>query len=148
MYWPAGVNNKLPSVAKVSRRKKEVYVSLAYMLAFLTPSPPYGLGEFSIGLTAGSGIEGAGEQDLRMEGEEPNEERLLWDMAGGFIGNAREVGVPGIDADGAGEPGVMDVVSGNICGLRPRSGGAGLLDDIRLPGKSIFEILLCWLRVN
>lgn len=64
------------------------------------------------------------------------------------MGKAKDVGVPGIDAEGAGEPGVNDVVSGSMCGLRPKSGGAGLLDDIRLPGKSIFVILLCWLRVN
>lgn len=109
----------------------------------MTPKPPYGLGELSIGRTAGSGIDGAGEQDLRIDGEDPNEERLLCDIAGGFMGKARDVGVPGIDADGAGEPGVKDVVSDNMCGLTPRSGGAGLLDEIRLPGKSIFVILLC-----
>ena len=29
LYWPAGVNSKLPSGANVSLRKKEVYVSFA-----------------------------------------------------------------------------------------------------------------------
>ena len=36
-----------------------------------------GFGECSIGLTAGSGIDGAGEADLLIEGDEPNEERRL-----------------------------------------------------------------------
>jgi len=64
------------------------------------------LGEASIGITAGNGIDGAGEADRRidMAGEDaPKEDRLLWLMTlGGFIGNAREVGVPG--HDGAGDP--------------------------------------------
>ena len=47
--------------------------------------------------------------------------------------------MPGID--GAGEPGAKDA-SAAIC-VRTESGGAGLLDDILLPGRSIFVILLC-----
>jgi hypothetical protein len=51
------------------------------MLAFLTPSPTlYGLGEASIGITAGKGMEGAGETDRRIDiaGEAaPNEDLLL-----------------------------------------------------------------------
>ena len=42
-------------------------------------------------------MDGAGEADRRIEGDDPKEERRLWDSAGGFIGNARDVGVPGID---------------------------------------------------
>lgn len=42
-------------------------------------------------------MDGAGEADRRIEGDDPKEERRLWDNAGGFIGNARDVGVPGID---------------------------------------------------
>ncbi len=75
------------------------------MLAFLTPiEPAKGLGEFSIGRTAGSGIDGAGDADRLIDGEEPKEDRRLWEIAGGFIGRASDVGVPGIE--GAGEAGV------------------------------------------
>lgn len=47
-------------------------------------------------------------------------------------------GVPG--ADGAGEPIVMAESPPEGCDRRPKSGGAGLFDDIRRlePGKSIF----------
>ena len=52
-----------------------------------------------MGMTAGNGIEGAGDIDRREE----NDERRLWlTTLGGFIGKAMEVGVPG--AEGAGEP--------------------------------------------
>lgn len=81
-----------------------------------------------------------------MDGEEPKEERRLCVMAGGFIGSAKDVGVPGID--GAGDPGAKAMASDAVCVRRLGSGGAGLLDDIRLLGKSIFVILLCWLSVN
>ena len=80
------------------------------MLAFLTPNAPYGLGEFSMGLTAGSGSDGAGDADRRIDGEEPNEDRRLCEYAGGFMGRAREVGVPGIE--GAGDAGASDAASG------------------------------------
>ena len=81
------------------------------MLAFLTPKElgPNGLGELSIGLTAGNGIDGAGDADRRIEADEPKDERRLWEIAGGFIGSANEVGVPGID--GAGEVGATDNAS-------------------------------------
>jgi hypothetical protein len=61
---------------------------------------------------------------------------------GGFIGNARVFGVPG--ADGPGEP-IAPESDTEICDREPKSGGAGLLDDIlRLdPGKSIFA----WLAI-
>jgi hypothetical protein len=101
----------------------------------------YGFGDFSIGNTAGKGIDGAGDADRRIEGDEPNEERRLWVMAGGFIGSARDVGVPGIE--GAGEPGASEDVSPPTRCARTVSGGAGLLDEIRLPGRSIFVTLLC-----
>lgn len=93
------MKSKLPSGANVNLRKKEVQVSFPYMAAFLTPMLPikYGFGDFSIGNTAGRGIDGAGEADRRIEGDDPKEERRLWEIAGGFMGNASEVGVPGID---------------------------------------------------
>lgn len=49
------------------------------MFVFLTPKilAPNGLGEFSIGLTAGNGIDGAGDADLRMDGDEPKDDRRL-----------------------------------------------------------------------
>lgn len=106
----------------------------------------YGFGDFSIGRTAGKGIDGAGDADRRMAGDEPNEERRLWVIAGGFIGSASDVGVPGIE--GAGDPGANEDVSPLArCG-RTVSGGAGLLEDILRPGRSIFVTLLCWLSVN
>ena len=36
-----------------------------------------GFGEFSIGRTAGRGIDGAGEADLRIDAEEPKDDRRL-----------------------------------------------------------------------
>lgn len=55
-------------------------------------------------------MEGAGEADLLIEEDEPNEDFLLWEITlGGFIGRAKDVGVPG--ADGAGEPIVRVVFS-------------------------------------
>lgn len=91
-----------------------------------------------MGRTAGNGIEGAGEADLRILGEEPKDDRRLCEIAGGFMGR----GVPGTEGDGAGEYGASTVPSGRVCGRIPRSGGAGLLVDIRR-GRSIFVILLC-----
>ena len=61
------------------------------------------------------------------------------------MGRAREVGVPGMDW--AGEPGASEPVSGPAS-RRLESGGAGLLDDMRRAGRSIFVTLLCWLSVN
>jgi len=52
-----------------------------------------------MGMTAGSGMEGAGETDRL---EEKDERRLWLTTLGGFMGTANEVGVPG--ADGTGEP--------------------------------------------
>ena len=90
-------------------------------------------------------MDGAGEADLRIEAKDPKEERRLWVMAGGFIGRAREVGVPGMEADGAGEAGAtMHSADCRIFG----SGGAGLLAEIRLAGKSILVTLLCCRSVN
>ena len=91
------------------------------------------LGEF--GMTAGRGIEGAGDTDRwRIEGLEPNEDRRLCDVGGGFIGRASDWGVPG--TDGAGEPAVKVSLLTNEARW-PKSGGAGLFEDIRRAGKSI-----------
>lgn len=79
------------------------------MLALRTPGPPWTLGEDSIGLTAGRGRDGAGETDLLKDGDELNEDRRLWEIAGGFIGKGREVGVPG--AEGLGEAMASEDVS-------------------------------------
>lgn len=48
-------------------------------------------------------MDGLGETERRIEwaDTEPNEERRLCEVAGGFMGKARDWGVPG--ADGAGE---------------------------------------------
>lgn len=124
----------------VSRRKKEVNVSFAYRLAFFIPEPTVviecGLGEASMGMTAGSGIEGAGDGERREE----KEDRRLWlTTLGGFIGNEVDVGVPG--ADGTGEP--IDVAESRTESWArcPKSGGAGLLDEMRRGGRSA----LTWL---
>lgn len=55
-------------------------------------------------MTAGSGILGAGEAERRIEGDAfPTEDRRLCeDGGGGFIGRAKDAGVPG--AEGAGDP--------------------------------------------
>ena len=137
------------------RRKKEEKVSSpAYILSFrrpsvlsvsgLAPSPnpeACRLGELADGMTAGRGSDGAGDTDRLIEGDDPKEFRLLCDVgAGGFIGNARRCGVPGID--GTGDPATCDRASATKDAL-PKSGGAGELEDIRLPGKSIRATLLC-----
>ena len=60
------------------------------------------------------------------------------------MGSASDCGVPG--ADGRGEPAASEMASGTKAAreLAPdMSGGAGLFDCIRRPGKSIFVILLC-----
>ncbi len=95
-------------------------------------------GDASIGLTAGSGRDGAGDTDRR---DELNDDRRLGVSAGGFIGIGSDTGVPG--ADGVGEPTASDDASA-MCAVRgPKSGGAGLLDDMRRDGSSIFENLPC-----
>ena len=94
------------------------------------------MGDASIGITAGNGSEGAGEADRRIDGDEPNDDRRLWLMTlGGFIGRVNVVGVPG--ADGAGEP-IAIAESMDDCERRERSGGAGLWDEIRREGRSVF----------
>lgn len=99
------------------------------------------------GMTAGSGKEGLGETDLRMDCAEPNEDRLLCVVGGGFIGRARLCGVPG--AEGAGEPVPLSTADSDTICARPRkSGGAGLLEEIRRCGTSILLTLLCWANVN
>jgi hypothetical protein len=134
------VKRRLPSGVNVSRRKNDFNVSLAYILAFRTPRLAYGFGEASIGITAGSGRDGAGETDRRIDtaGEAaPKEDLLLWLIVlGGFIGNAEEVGVPG--HEGVGDPIAVPSCSVCSCGRKPVSGGAGLLEEIRRPGRSIF----------
>lgn len=49
------------------------------MFVFFTAKllAPNGLGEFSIGRTAGNGIDGAGDADLRMDADEPKDDRRL-----------------------------------------------------------------------
>ena len=99
-YWPEGVKSKLPSGEKVSRRKKEVNLSALTYSNVLKPKP-LKLGDV-LGMTAGRGREGAGDAERRMAGDEPNDDRRLRDVGGGFIGKARLRGVPG--AEGTGDP--------------------------------------------
>lgn len=102
------------------------------------------LGEF--GMTAGSGIDGgAGDAERRIEGDEPNDERRLCDVGGGFMGRASDCGVPG--ADGMGEGPTADSLARNDA-LPPKSGGAGLFEEMRRAGRSIFDTLLCWASEN
>lgn len=123
------------------------------MLVFRTPSPsaPDMLGEAE-GMTAGRGmVDGLGDTDRLTEAAtcELKDDLRLCDVGGGFMGIASDCGVPG--AEGSGDPTAADVAScTNEARLLvgPRSGGAGLLDDIRRPGKSILVTLLCWESVN
>ena len=102
------------------------------------------------GMTAGNGIvDGLGETDRLALWPtcDPKDDRLLCDVGGGFIGRAKDCGVAG--AEGLGEPTASDSAScTNDARLLPKSGGAGLLDEILLPGRSILVILLCWLSAN
>jgi hypothetical protein len=101
------------------------------------------LGEF--GMTAGRGIDGAGDAERRMEGEEPNDERRLCDVGGGcIVGRASDCGVPGIE--GTGEP--IPSVESTKDARPPKSGGAGLFEDTRRAGRSILVTLLCCAREN
>ena len=103
------------------------------------------------GMTAGKGIDGLGETE-RCRADcpicEPNEDLRLCDVSGGFIGKANDCGVPG--ADGRGEPKASERASCTNEALWPleKSGGAGLFDDIRRPGRSIFVTLLCGASEN
>lgn len=74
------------------------------MLEFLTPIPGRRLGDCaSNGLTAGNGIEEAGDAERRIDGEEPKEDRRLCDTGGGSMGKFDVNGVPG-------DEGIGDVV--------------------------------------
>jgi hypothetical protein len=78
-------------------------------------------------------MDGAGETERLEE----KDDRRLWLMTlGGFIGN--EVGVPG--AEGTGDP-TLAADSTDSWARKPKSGGAGLLDDILRGGRSA----LAWL---
>lgn len=121
------------------------------MLAFLIPSPINGLGE--AGIIAGRGREGAGEADrlIDIAGDAaPNEDLLLWLIVlGGFIGKASEVGVPGHEGIGDPEPAFRASADmADICDRNPISGGAGLLEDILRPGKSIFMLFPIFLGIS
>jgi hypothetical protein len=59
------------------------------------------LGEEISGRIAGRGREGAGDADLRNEGDEPKDERRLDIAGGGSMGRGVVSGVPGFE--GAGE---------------------------------------------
>lgn len=97
------------------------------------------LGEF--GMTAGRGMDGAGEAERRMDGEEPKDERRLCEVGGGcIVGRASDWGVPGID--GTGEPIAMAASAAKA--RPPKSGGAGLFEETRRAGRSILVTLLCW----
>jgi hypothetical protein len=122
------------------------------MLVFFTPSPlrpprpPTRLGEdVSIGFTAGNGRDGAGDAERRIEGDEPNEDRRLCDTGGGSMGRLEAIGVPGVE--GAGEAIAREFAVG-CWGRLVISGGAGLLEEIRLAGRSILWIFPCGVNVN
>lgn len=122
------------------RRKKDVRVSLWYRFAFLAKRA-WGLGDAE-GIMAGRGIDGAGDADRRIAGEElPKEDRLLEEAGGGGIGKAEEAGVPG--AEGAGDAAGLDDASEVSRLLCEKSGGAGLFDVLLLDGWSILCILPC-----
>lgn len=62
------------------------------------------------------------------------------------MGNASDAGVPG--AEGPGELAVGFGASATNEAREPKSGGAGLLDDILRAGKSILVTLLCCAKEN
>jgi hypothetical protein len=99
-------------------------------------------------ITAGSGKVGAGETERR---EENDDLRLWLTTLGGFIGNGRDVGVPG--AEGTGDPIEVAESTTESCARWPKSGGAGLLEEMRRGGKSALMWLArrgglsSWLRV-
>lgn len=118
------------------------------MGALRTPSVPILLKLGELGITAGNGIDGAGDAERRMEGDDiaPNDERRLFDVGGGCIaGKARDCGVPGIE--GTGEP-ILRAESAANEARTPKSGGTGLFEDIRRAGRSIFVTLLCGSSAN
>ena len=108
------------------------------MLAFFTPSPPRSPGdETSRGLTAGNGMADAGDAERRIDGEEPKEDRRLIVTGGGSIGSGPVFGVPGVE--GTGDEIAIELL---VDWFRvPKSGGAGLLDEIRREGISILRNL-------
>jgi hypothetical protein len=115
------------------------------MGALRTPIVPILLILGELGMTAGSGIEGAGEAERRIDGDEPKDERRLCDVGGGcMVGRASDCGVPGID--GTGEP--IAIESATKDARPPKSGGAGLFEDTRRAGRSILVTLLCWANEN
>lgn len=95
-------------------------------------------------MTAGSGRDGAGDAERRTDGDDPNEERRLWDTGGGSIGRFEAMGVPGVE--GAGEAMAIELLVG--CDLALGSCGAGLFEDIRRAGRSIFKNFPCEVSVN
>lgn len=76
-----------------------------------SPTVPERLGEAD-GITAGRGIaDGLGDTERRRFGAawDPNEDLRLCEVGGGYIGKAKDCGVPG--ADGLGEPMLSDNAS-------------------------------------
>jgi len=107
------------------------------------PIPPDRLGDAD-GMNAGNGMaDGLGETErlILCPTCELTDDRLLWEVGGAVNGIARDCGVPG--ADGRGEPSASVRTSRvNDARCEPGSCGAGLSDEMRRPGRSIFEILL------
>lgn len=98
------------------------------------PMAAFRLGEDISGLIAGNGNDGAGDADLRKDGDDPNDDLRLEPIAGGSIGRGVVKGVPGFD--GAGEA-IAKPLTPEFDALWKTSGGAGLFEDILLPGRSI-----------
>lgn len=106
------------------------------MFVFLTAKPiaALRLGDDISARTAGKGREGAGDADRLNDGEDPNEDLRLPETTGGSIGRGVVSGVPGFE--GAGDAIVIpDALAFDA--LWDSSGGAGLLEEIRRPGRSI-----------
>ena len=79
----------------------------------------------------------AGDAERRIDGEEPKEDRRLRVTGGGSMGSGPVFGVPGVD--GTGDEIAIELL---VDWLRiPKSGGTGLLDEIRLDGRSILRNL-------
>jgi hypothetical protein len=111
------------------------------MFVFLTARPiaALRLGDEISGLTAGRGNDGAGDADLRNDGDEPNDDRRLDVSKGGSIGRGVVSGVPGLEGAGDAMARLLALALEVRCIISAGGGaaGAGLLEDIRRPGRSI-----------
>jgi hypothetical protein len=81
-----------------------------------------------MGLTAGKGKDGAGDADRRMDGDEPKEERRLWDTGG-------EIHLEKLAVGGQRKLSVFGLETVNVHGTIGRLGGDEFIQ--RIPGNAL-----------